>query len=121
MPIWYIKPAGAHGTETQTCSAPIWHTDYVATCLDTAGLLQDGEEELFGRSIYQIDENEQRQRLVFQRSQFSYTGKVNFKRYSEASHPGALFGYYFTGTKEDLVKHEENDPPDVLIELDSPY
>ena len=118
MPIWYIKSANEHHDQMQVNHAPIHHSDYAATCLDEAGIMQSGDEELLGRPISQIGENEQRERLVFQRDAFKYVGHVNWKRYSDDSHDGALFGYYFTGTEKELVEHEKNDPPDVLIELD---
>lgn len=121
MPIWYIKPAYAHNEKMQTCSAPIHHTDYLATCLEALGLYREGDSELFGRSIFDIDENEQRERLVFQREEFPYVGKLDWKKWSDSFHPGALYGYYFTGTKKELAEHEKTSPPDILIELDSSY
>lgn len=121
MPIWYIKTAGAKHDKMQYSSAPIHHMDYVATCVDAAGIKKDGDEKLFGRSIFQIGENEKRQRLVFQRSEFEYVGPVDWKKYSDNSHRCAAFGYYFTGDREDLVNHEKNDPPDILLELDDYY
>ena len=121
MPIWYIKTAGAKNDKMQYSTAPIHHMDYVATCVDAAGIKKDGDDKLFGRSIFQIGENEKRQRLVFQRSEFEYVGPVNWKKYSDSSHRCAAFGYYFTGDREDLAKHEKTDPPDILLELDEYY
>ena len=121
MPIFYIKQAGEHHDEMQHSSAPIHHSDYLATCLKASGLWKDGDEELFGRSVFDIGEDEERERLVFQRYTFKYAGKIEWEHLSDKNHDGALFGYYFTGDMDDLVRHEESDPPDVVIELEGSY
>ncbi|MBP0974999.1 MAG: hypothetical protein J6P20_02940, partial [Oscillospiraceae bacterium] len=89
-----------------------------ATVLAAAGLSEEGDEAIFGRSIFAIPEDEQRTRLVFQRKPFSNIDKIEWKRYSANSYAGTLFGYYFTGTKDDLAQHELNDPPDLVLETD---
>lgn len=117
FPIWYIKPANAHNDEMQYSTAPISLTDYLATCLDTAGLKKDGDEELFGRSIYDIKEDEQRERLVFERTKLQFTGTVNGKHWYELTEKGNLFGYYFTGDIDDFVNRIDSGPPDIFIAL----
>ena len=118
MPIWYMKRPGETAECIRYCSSPITIADFAATCLDEMGLSEDGDEELFGRPISQIPEDEQRERLVFQRDYFVYVGNIDWKRYSDKDHAGALLGYYYIGTKEDLVRHEAEDPPDIVIETD---
>lgn len=114
-PIFYIKQPNTDQSETQFCSSPIYHTDYLATCLDSMGLEKEGDEEIFGRSIYDIPEDEKRQRLVFQR--YDFLDKMN---YSDSSKTGyAMYGFYYTGTREDLEQHEINDPPDMIIYMDA--
>lgn len=117
FPIWYIKRANAHNDKMQYSTAPISHTDYLATCLDTAGLKKDGDEELFGRSIYQIKEDEKRERLLFQRFGFHFTGEINGKGWHDMLERGNIYGYYFTGNREDLVKRIDSGPPDIFIAL----
>lgn len=111
MPIWYIKSAGETHDSIQYCASPISLTDYAATILDEAGLYMEGDEELFGRPISQIPEDEKRERLVFQRPLFKVAGE------KKQAPSGFSYwnGYYFTGTKADLKKHEEIDPPDYLL------
>ncbi|MBR1765125.1 MAG: hypothetical protein IJ746_06990 [Ruminococcus sp.] len=121
MPIWYIKTANEHHDEMQTSSAPIHHTDYLATCIAAAGLEREGDEALFGRPIFDIPEDEQRERLVFQRYGFEYVGDINFKRNVDHNHGGSAYGYYFTGDREDLAERENAGPPDILLELSEPY
>ena len=120
-PVWYMKRVNETHSEMRYSSAPIHHSDFAATCLSEAGLLRPEDEAMFGRPVSDIAEDEERTRLIFQRFGFRYVGPVDWKIYSDAYHDGALFGYYFTGDREDLKRHEENDPPDVLIELDGAY
>ena len=114
MPIWYIKRPYETNDSMQYCDAPISLTDYAATCLDVLGLYEEKDEEILGRSIYDIAEGEQRKRTVFQRPDFPYGKDV----------PKAPHGYYYwlgysyIGTKADLTEHEINDPPDSLFLLD---
>ncbi|MBQ8121638.1 MAG: hypothetical protein IJ172_12800 [Ruminococcus sp.] len=117
FPIWYIKRANEHNDQMQYNNAPICFTDYLATCLDTAGLKQDGDEELFGRSIYQIKEDEQRERLLFERNGFKFTGEINGKKWNEMFKKGNFYGYYFTGDREALKERTESGPPDIYIAL----
>ena len=119
MPIWYIKTANAHGDEIKTNTAPIHHSDYLATVIEAAGLKQEGDNELFGRSIFEIGEDEKRERLVFQRGNFKYTGDISWQRLSDSNHEAAILGYYFTGDVSDLVERESSGPPDIVIELDA--
>lgn len=121
VPIWYIKGTNEHHDRMQTSSAPIHHTDYLATCIDAAGLKQSGDDDLFGRSIFDIPENEKRKRLVFQRYGFEYEGDIDFKRCVDPGHKGAAYGYYFTGDREDLVERENAGPPDIVLELNDMY
>lgn len=118
MPIFYMKKADETSDGIRFSNAPVSHTDYAATCLEAAGLYGDSDEELFGRPVTRIGENEQRERLVFQRDQFKYAGSISWKTMSDEYHRGALLGYYYTGTKEDLMEHELKDPPDVVIETE---
>ncbi len=121
MPIWYIKNINEHHDEMQYCNAPIHHSDYLATVLDTAGLTEEGDEALFGRSIYQIGEDEDRERLVFQTRIFPFVGAPPWKEGSKKDVLNCLYGYYFRGGLDELVEHETNDPPDIFIEVDSGY
>ena len=120
-PIFYIKTANEHHDELQFSGAPIHHTDYRATCIAAAGLEKDGDEALFGRPIFDIPEDEQRERLVFQRFGFEYVGEIDFKRCLDEEHKGAAYGYYFTGDREDLAERENAGPPDILLELSDTY
>ncbi|MBQ3843079.1 MAG: hypothetical protein II820_10360 [Ruminiclostridium sp.] len=121
IPIWYIKYPGEKHNEMLYSNAPISHSDFCATCLSAAGLWQDGDSELFGRPVSEIAEDEERTRLLFQSNRFQYVGPVDWKIYSDAEHMGALFGYYYTGDRDDLKARCTSAPPDILIEITPPY
>ena len=118
FPICYIKTAGAQGDGTAKSSAPISHTDYPATCIQAAGLSREGDKELFGRSAFEIGEDEERQRLVFQRAHYTYSADFDWNSLEHGNRDRSMLGYYFTGGSEKLAEHEKNDPPDIVIELD---
>ena len=119
MPIWYIKQPHESHADLQYCSAPIALTDLPATVLDVMGMTKEGDEAVLGRPISQIAEDEVRERLVFQRKFFCDASLIPWTRYNADSYYGAFFGYYYTGTKEDLGKRELVEPPDILLETDS--
>ena len=73
------------------------------------GLSQSGDEELFGKPVSAWHEDDTRTRLVFQRRTFRKDGVKDYPADSR------FFGYYFTGTKEDLRIHEEQDSPDLVL------
>lgn len=114
MPIFYIKRAGESHDAMQISHAPIQLLDFQATCLDLLGLEKEGDEEMFGRSIFDIGEDEERERLVFQREQYEITGDPNAYGYNNPDKVDMLWGYYYTGDRYDLAKKEEFQPPDVV-------
>ena len=60
-PFFLVKPFNSRGGITNT-NAPICNGDILATVMDTLGLYED---EKYGRSIFQIPENDQRIRQYF--------------------------------------------------------
>ena len=121
VPVWYIKPANTHYDQMQYSNAPIHHSDYLATCIEASGLEKEGDDELFGRSIFEIDEDEPRKRLVFQRYGFDYAGDIDWKKCTGKLHVGGALGYYFIGDRHDLEIREKEGPPDIVLELDDAY
>lgn len=106
-PIFFMKTPGEEHDEIKYNEAPIYHTDYLASCLRIGGLWQDGDEELFGRAVTDIPENEQRTRLVFARCW-----------YDRADEDGrTAYGYYYTGDRYELERREKSDDPDITLRL----
>lgn len=61
-PIFMIKEAGNDFDEMKISSAPVYHTDFLSTCLVNAGIYTDSDRDVYGSSIYDFDENSQRVR-----------------------------------------------------------
>lgn len=59
--IMLVKPAGSYGTPIKTSNAPVCHDDLFATALD--GLGANGEK--YGRRIFDIPEDEDRERYFY--------------------------------------------------------
>lgn len=121
MPIFFIKRAGEHHDSMQVSHAPIHLLDLQATCLDILGIGKDGDDVMFGSSIFDIGENDERERLVFQRDQFPINGDPNAYGANDPDVIDMLWGYYYTGDRDDLKEKEELFPPDVVHRIKSGY
>lgn len=112
FPIFYLKEPGETHSETLYNNAPVWFTDLLATYLKASGMWRDGDEKIFGRAAQDIPEDEIRERIVFQRSEY---------KIGEIGHllpvPGTMYGYYFTGDKYALAEREHSAPPDKEIKI----
>lgn len=107
-PIFFMKAPGETHDSFVYNNAPIYHTDYLATCLKLTGLWQEGDEELFGRAVMDIPEDEQRTRLVFARYWYGHDNPDYAKD---------AFGYYYTGDRYELERREKYDDPDIILHL----
>lgn len=121
IPIFYIKRSGESHDEMQVSHAPIHLLDFQATCLDALGLKQDGDEEIFGRPIFDIGENDKRERLLFQRERFEIVGDRSAYGYENPDKTDILWGYYYTGDRNDLKAKVESAPPDVVYRITLGY
>ena len=120
IPIFYIKEPGHTGTAMTVNTAPIYITDLFSTCLKNAGLFDEStDRELFGTSIYDHTEGEQRERLWFGRDTFKVQGKEDRKNPNMRNN--RMFGFFFTGDRSELERITKNDPPDITLEFDSFY
>ncbi len=117
IPIFYIKCSGESHDEMRISHAPIHLRDFQATCLEALGLRQDGDDKVFGSSIFDIGENDKRERLVFQREQFEVFGDRSSYGYENPDKTDVLWGYYYTGDRNDLKAREESVPPDVVYRI----
>lgn len=64
-PIFMIKDANTSFENMQISNAPIYHADFLSTYLVSAGLFTDKDTEVFGNSIYDFDENSERERIWY--------------------------------------------------------
>lgn len=72
-PILMVKKSGASNQKMIFSDAPVYHEDMQATLLDCAGLYdEEYDEQLFGRTIFNIREDERRTRTWYDRYRDSY-------------------------------------------------
>ncbi len=77
--IMLVKPANSFGTPVKTSEAPVCHDDLFATALD--GLGANGEK--YGRRIFDIPEDEDRERFYYFSSFYSdIDGEIALREYS---------------------------------------
>lgn len=85
-PILMIKRKNVTQPEMSFSGAPVYHEDIQATLLDCAGLYdKENDEQLWGRSMFDIEENEQRTRTWIDRVRenyhvYTYTGDTDTLR-----------------------------------------
>lgn len=103
-PMFMIKEANASHEEIKVSAAPIYFTDLMSTYLINAGLYnEETDRDLFGSSIYDFDEDSERERVI------------NYRSYSDDYPPSAvssavpsygyniLLTYKYTGDTEELL------------------
>ncbi|MGN0581202.1 MAG: hypothetical protein ACI4KB_00715, partial [Oscillospiraceae bacterium] len=84
--ILMIKRKNVTQPEMSFSGAPVYHEDIQATLLDCAGLYdKENDEQLWGRSMFDIEENEQRTRTWIDRVRenyhvYTYTGDTDTLR-----------------------------------------
>lgn len=104
VPIFFVKPAGSVRTEMKISDAPISQTDFIPTVLDGFGL--DYKE--VGRAVYDIDEEEKRERKYYYSALFSdEEGEIELREYSVIGDAREASSYNFTGNKWD-IQYSEN-------------
>ena len=86
-PIFMIKEAGRSNDEASFNSAPIYHTDFLATILKAARLDEAADGDRFGSSIYDFAESDMRTRRWYNRN--------NRNRFQ-------FYTYTFTGNTQNL-------------------
>ncbi|MBQ3843310.1 MAG: sulfatase-like hydrolase/transferase [Ruminiclostridium sp.] len=119
IPVFFIKTAGEKHDQVQINHAPIHLLDFQATCIEALGLSEDGDDELFGRSVFEIGEDEERERLVYQRNDFSIVG--DGVPYDNPDINDILWGYYYTGDRNTLMEKELTSPPDTVCTIVESY
>lgn len=104
-PIFMVKRKGESREEIILNNAPVYHEDIQATLLDCAGLydrIQD--EEMFGRSVFDIKEEELRERSWYDRQYDDRYPEVPVWGVGQGFWTGCnvYYGYTYTGDTETL-------------------
>lgn len=99
VPIMFVKPAGVGAdTKLRISQAPVSQADLFATVLAEFGL--EAED---GRNIFEIEENEERERYYYYTALYSdESGEVELREYLVNGDARLPESYQFTGNKWDV-------------------
>lgn len=101
-PIFFIKKAGQKNNSMQLSDAPVHHGDLLATYLTSAGIYdKNKDEKLFGKSIFDYNENEQRERIF-------YSFSNNDAKTNQFLNLYSFHKIRYTGGQKDLEKKIQN-------------
>lgn len=99
-----VKPAGSSDAQpVKTSNAPVSHADLFATVIDGLG----GDATKYGRTIWQIGEEEDRERLYYHTALYSdKDGEVVLREYAVRGDARYLENYHLTGNHWDVLYSE---------------
>lgn len=115
--LFYIKQAGEHHEESPVNSAPVSHSELLATLAEAMGA-DDGQ---FGDSIYDFSPGEERERIFWSRIIDEDYPKVACYTGDKDGVENVYIGYIYTGDLEDLKKKIEEGPDIVVPMVDGYY
>jgi len=106
-PVLMIKRSNSSKSELTLSSAPVYHEDIQATLLDCAGLYDStSDTALFGRSVFDIKEDEVRERTWYDRRidpEFKPVKCPETSAFVMTNH-NAYYGYTYTGDTSELER-----------------
>lgn len=95
-PMLMIKRPGEISDAITLNSAPVYHTDFMASILDSAKLYSDGDENIYGKPFWYYGEDESRVRTWYDRVLDSnYTAQIKYNTY---------YGYEYSGDEDELKR-----------------
>lgn len=102
--IMMVKPAKADSSvPMKTSLAPVCHEDLFATVIDSLG----GNYEKYGRTIFEIGEDEDRERKYYHTALYDdIDGEVALREYSVTGDARDLENYHLTGKYWDVLYSE---------------
>lgn len=108
-PIFMIKEANNSFENMKISNAPVYHADFLSTYLINAGLFTDNDREIFGKSIYDFDDNSQRERIWYDhRSDENYPNPLG-------KACNVYYAYKYNGNAKTLQDMILNNKPDEVI------
>ena len=104
-PLFMIKEAGKHNDKIKFSSAPIYFADLMSTYLVNAGLYsKETDMELFGSSIYDFEEGEERERTANYRYYSSSYPPSGISPLCHSYGYNVIYSYTYTGNRKNLLK-----------------
>jgi len=112
--IFFMKEPGEHHDVMQETSAPIGHTEYMATIARAAGL----DYTKYGQSVQDIPADVPRERIAWVRLyRDEFPGVMKYDG-SETGVSNAYCGFKYTGGIDELLESYEKGPDIILPEQD---
>ena len=117
QPIYFIKPSGVKKQSMTENAAPISHEDFFATILACADI-----EEDMGRSIFDIEETEERERTILIRKNDEAYPKVHaYKSTTKFATENVYYAYTYVGDRDDLAAVIQTGPTEIIPMKESLY
>lgn len=95
-PVFMVKEAGKSSVEMKISTAPVYHTDFLATYLKAAGIYGDGDNELYGDSVFDLSDD-----MLRERTWYDHTGDDAYPNPNGAA-CNIYRAYSYTGNQENL-------------------
>lgn len=113
-PLFMIKEANRHSDKMTLNSAPIYYTDLMSTYLVNAGLYDEQKDrELFGSSIYDFKEGQQRERIAHYRFYDDDYPPSNVSPLVPSFGNNVIYSYKYTGDNSDLLNATKSKPTSI--------
>lgn len=96
VPLMIVKPTGVSGDAIKVSDAPVSHTDLIPTIVDGFSL----PYEAYGRTVYDVSENEARDRFYYYTALYTdEEGEIELREYRIRGDARNSENYRFTGNK----------------------
>ena len=108
-PIYMVKEAGKTHEKLEITDAPQYHTDFLATYLYAAGLYTEEDRELYGNTVFDYKEGDERERIWY-----DHTSDDSKPNPNNAS-CNVYYAYKYKGDDNDLKKLLNDKTPYEII------
>lgn len=108
-PIFMIKEAGQNSAAMRISTAPVYHSDFLATYLKAAGLYNDSDKEKYGASVFDLSDG-----MLRERTWYDHTGDDSYPNPNGAA-CNVYYAYKYTGNQETLREITSSKTPSEVI------
>lgn len=114
-PMFMVKEPGRKSDALTTSSAPVYFADLMSTYLVNAGIYnEETDKELFGPSIYDFDEDSQRERVANYRFYDDNYPPAQVSPLVPSFGYNTIYSYRYTGDTDDLLEVIKNEGPESI-------
>lgn len=109
-PIYMVKEAGKTHEKMEITNAPQYHADFLATYLYAAGLYTESDREIYGNTVFDYKEDEERERIWY-----DHTSDDSKPNPNNAS-CNVYYAYKYTGDDNDLKQLlNDKNPYEIIV------